>query len=501
MALAPLGVAPVHAQAVQVTPLTLYYHNDTSNPMIANFTRATAVLNTTTNWSPGPQLWPPSSGSFSFLFYLEPSLEAPVTLNGTILLHPWVSGNTTGGSLPSASFSLTIYEVASSGFIWTASAMGPGRVDVASSPTDVNKLPSNSGRQLLYSVATHTFAMGDSIGIGVTASPSSGTTLKFYYDAVSTPSYVGVFSSDHAGITRIWYTDEFGNPASSFIARDTGILTVNTVATDPLGMYDVELPPVGSRDPNVRFDALTPSGTPLLAYASIFVVQGTPRGPNGTFAFTLRIPDASGTYSLTIRILDNSGNIFAQTAQLLIVEGFRLAVRVSDSQGHPVSGAWVQVFTANGVPYDFKATNSSGAVTFKVPSGSYQVLVSYTTTYMMTQFSSGSSAVAQSVNSNTTISLKISSYPPPFASTILYTLILWGTILPAAGIIAIVAVTRRKQLSSRLQSLSKSVKRGYSGLRRGPGPPANYCTYCGSSLGPGAASCVICGKAVPRMSL
>ncbi len=496
--LIPAGVLPVNGQPASQTPLIFYYHNETSDPLIAGFTRATTILNTTTNWSVGPQLWPPSSGSFTFLFYQAPDLAASITLNGTIALHPWVSGSTTGGSTPSGSFRLTIYEVATTGFIWSATSSGPGTVDIASSPADVDKIPTNVGKQLVYSVGAHTFAAGDSIAIGVTASPGSSTTMKFYYDAVSTPSYVELFSSNHAGVATIWYTDEFANPASSFVARDVGILTVNAIGTDPLGMYDAMLPPVGGRDPNLRLDILTPSGTALIANVSMVDLQGTPAGLNGTFAFTLNIPDTSGSYTVAVRVVDNSGNIFTQTAQLPIIEGFQLTVSVGDSNGQSISGAWVQVFTASGILYDSKQTNSSGIATFKVPSGTYRIDASYTTTFMLTPFSSIIATSAQSVSSPTTLSLKISSYPPPFFSTVLYSLILWGAIILLVLIGLIIAVARRSRVSSGLHFLSKSVKRTSSSAQTGGETITRFCIYCGSPLRAQAGVCGNCGKAVPR---
>ena len=499
--LIPAGVLPAGGQPASQTPLILYYHNETSDPLIAGFTRATTILNTTTNWSVGPQLWPPSSGSFTFLFYQAPNLAASVTLNGTIALHPWVSGNTTGGSTPSGSFRLTIYEVAPTGFVWSATSSGPGSVDIANFPSDVNKIPTNVGKQLVYSVGPHTFAAGDSIAIGVTASPSSTTSMKFYYDAGSTPSYVEVFSSNHAGIANIWYADEFANPASSFVARDLGILTVNAIGMDPLGMYDALLPPIGGRDPNIRLDILTPSGTPLLANVSMVDLQGTLTGLNGTFAFTLNIPDTAGTYTVAVRIVDNSGNIFTQTAQLLIIEGFPLTVKVGDSNGQPISGAWVQVFTASGILYDSKQTNSSGIATFKVPSGSYQVRAYYTTTFMLTPFSSNIASSTQTVSSPTTLPLKISSYPPPFSSTVLFALTLGGAIIMLVLAAVIVAVTRRSQVSSGLHLLSKSVKRSSSGAQRENETVTRFCIYCGSPLKAQAGVCGNCGKAIPRTSI
>ena len=498
--LTPGGVLTARGQPAPQTPLIFYYHNETSDPLIAGYTRATTVLNTTTNWSVGPQLWPPSSGSFTFLFYQTPNLAAPITLNGTIALHPWVSGNTTGGSTPSGSFRLTIYEVATTGFIWSSTASGPGSVDVASSPADVNKIPTNAGKQLVYNVGAHTFATGDSLAIGVTASPGSTTSMKFYYDAVSTPSYVELFSSNHASIANIWYTDEFANPASSFVARDVGILTVNAIGMDPLGMYDAMVSPVGGRDPSLRLDILAPSGMALIANVSMVDLQGTPTGLNGTFAFTLNIPDISGSYPVAVRIVDNSGNIFTQTALLLIIEGFPLTVRVGDSNGQPISGAWVQILTASGIPYDSKQTNSSGIATFKVPGGSYQVHVSYTTTFMLTPFSSNIATSAQSVSSPKTLSLQISSYPPPFSSTVLYSLILWGVVLLLVLVGVIIAVARRSQVSSSLHLLSKSVKRTSSSAQRG-GETTRFCIYCGSPLGAQAGVCGNCGKTVPKTSI
>ncbi len=495
------GVPPVTGQPASQTPLIFYYHNETSNPLIAGYTRATTILNTTTNWSAGPQLWPPSSGSFTFLFYQGPNLAAPITLNGTIALHPWVSGNTTGGSTPSGSFRLTIYEVATTGFIWSATASGPGSVDIPSSPSDVNKIPTNVGKQLTYNVGAHTFAAGDALAIGVVASPSSTTSMKFYYDALSTPSYVELFSSNHASIPSIWYTDEFANPASSFVARDVGILTVNAIGMDPLGMYDAMVSPVGGRDPNLRVDVLAPLGMALVANVSMVVLRGTPTGLNATFAFTLNIPDTSGTYTVAVLIVDNTGNIFTQTAQLLIVEGFPLTIRVGDSNGQPISGAWVQILTASGILYDSKQTNSSGIATFKVPSGSYLVHVSYTTTFMLTPFSSNIVNSAQSVSSPTTLSLKISSYPPPFFSTVLYSLIVWGGIILLVLFGVIIAVAKRSQVSSGLRFLSKSTKRSSSSAQREDETLTRFCIYCGSPLGTQAMVCGNCGKAVPRTSI
>ncbi len=306
-----------------------------------------------------------------------------------------------------------------------------------------------------------------------------------------------MFSDSHAAPDSVWFTDEFGNPSTVFIARDTGVLTVNALVTDPFGIYDIAFPSPGNRAPNIQMDLVAPDGVPILANVSMVAVSGLSSALNGTVSYTLRIPDMAGTHSVTVRVRDNSGNVFPLTASLAIVEGFPLTVTVVDAGGHPVSGAWVQVVTSNDVPYDFKLTNGSGIAVFKVPKGTYKIQADYTTTYLLTQFSTSKETQAQATSTPVSVTLTFSDYPLPFASTVLFLIVL----IVAAAVVAtsfVVLALRRMGM----EGISRSLSSGISRIKpRKVQPAPKYCIYCGSSLKSGATVCASCGRIVPVMRL
>jgi hypothetical protein len=171
--------------------------------------------------------------------------------------------------------------------------------------------------------------------------------------------------------------------------------------------------------------------------------------PNGTAIPGLIITGSDGSLSLTrapagefqFTVLWKTVTVYDATVQIssagpytLKTMVYQLTVTVRDSTGAPVQGAYVVLYNIYGVVYDFKATDSSGSVTLKVPIGNYTIDAFYSTTYWYTPVTSTASKGSVLVNSSGSLSLTLAGFPPAITSTAAFLVI-------ALSIVAIVAAS------------------------------------------------------------
>ncbi len=132
----------------------------------------------------------------------------------------------------------------------------------------------------------------------------------------------------------------------------------------------------------------------------------------------------SGNYTFTILWKDV---IVQQTTQYVDSDGpytikchvYQLTANVLGSDGAPVRGAYVVVYTQAGIVYDFKMTDSAGHSVFQLPSsdiqviGSYTVEVHYSTTYWLAGVTVTATKPLISVTSSGSVTITLADFPPP----------------------------------------------------------------------------------------
>ncbi len=193
--------------------------------------------------------------------------------------------------------------------------------------------------------------------------------------------------------------------------------------------------------------------------------------PNGTVLPPM-VSAADGSISLTrvpgggygVLVLWKTVNVYDQTVQIssagpysLKSSVYKLTVFVKDNRGLPVQGAYVVLYNNYGVVYDFKATDSSGSSTLKVPVGTYTVEALYSTTYLLTPITTSVNQTGVNVNSSGSVTVTLSAYPPSWVSTSLFLF----TILAIVAIAvtgAVVYVIAKKRLLSRLVGSRRSTQ-------------------------------------------
>ena len=136
----------------------------------------------------------------------------------------------------------------------------------------------------------------------------------------------------------------------------------------------------------------------------------------------------SGNYTFTILWKDV---IVQQTTQYVDSDGpytikcrvYELTANVLGSNGAPVRGAYVVIYTQAGIVYDFKMTDSAGHAVFQLPSsdiqviGSYTVEVHYSATYWLAAVTVAATKPLVSVTSSGSVTITLADFPPPIWMT------------------------------------------------------------------------------------
>ncbi len=184
--------------------------------------------------------------------------------------------------------------------------------------------------------------------------------------------------------------------------------------------------------------------------------------PNGTVLPTLITTGASGNFSLSKAPADGWGftvlwktvNVYSATVQItsdgpytLKSKVYQFAVTVKDNTGAAVKGAYVVLYNAYGIVYDFKATDSQGRVTLKVPTGTYTVVALYSTTYMFTPVTASTNQTSVAIVSSGSLTLTLTGYPPSIVSTSAFLIAVLAIVAVAAA--ALLAYTLAKKRISR----------------------------------------------------
>jgi len=156
----------------------------------------------------------------------------------------------------------------------------------------------------------------------------------------------------------------------------------------------------------------------------------------------------SGNYTFTILWKDV---IVQQTTQHVDSDGpytikcrvYQLTANVLGSNGSPVHGAYVVVYTQAGIVYDFKMTDSAGHGVFQLPSsdiqviGSYNITVYYSATYWLAAVTVEATKSLVSLTSSDSVTITLTDFPPSIWMTPGFWVIIALIIAVVLGIIGL----------------------------------------------------------------
>jgi hypothetical protein len=121
-------------------------------------------------------------------------------------------------------------------------------------------------------------------------------------------------------------------------------------------------------------------------------------------------------------------------------EIYEVTVQVSGSDGAPIHGAYVVIYTQVGVVFDFKMTGVSGEATFQLPPsenqavGKYKLDAYYSTAYWLTHVTANTTKAPISVDASRLLEISLADFPPPIWATIGFWLIVAPAALVSVGI-------------------------------------------------------------------
>lgn len=349
------------AAAPQPRNLTFYMHNSTLAKDVNGVTTP-YIFDTLQNF--GPNNTVTNVGRVKQDWYLFPPLAGPLSVNGTISLHLFLSVQ---GVTLSATPTLTVSEVDGAGAtVWTTSVTS-GSQSWWTTPHD-----------LVVNITSlqHTFGAGSTILVVaeiVVGASSSGT---IWYNSSWVPTHLVLQSDDFARINDLSFLDSTGTPRVNFdpLAPNKTITIVANV-TDPLGGYDIHW---------VNLTLVQPGGTTVLDAAPMTHVSGTPISYASLYELAWNYSGHPvGRYNATASVVDNSGYYhfqqFYTTAGFLdsmdasfYVGGLPTYVNVKavDSKSVALAGARIALTSGN-VAVDAKVTDSGGLANFTMAIGPY----------------------------------------------------------------------------------------------------------------------------------
>lgn len=185
-----------------------------------------------------------------------------------------------------------------------------------------------------------------------------------------------------------------------------------------------------------------------LAQAEVYL-----RVPNGTLIVPAVYTDADGAINLTqspggnyelviswksVNVQDTTILVNSDGPYIVKTRVYQLVVNVSGNDGAPVENAYVIIYTQSGAGYGLELSNASGQVVFRVPGGTYQIDVRFSTVYWLTAITSNATQAYTLINSSRAIDITLRDYPPPIWMTIefwLITTIILAVIIVLAAII------------------------------------------------------------------
>jgi hypothetical protein len=164
-----------------------------------------------------------------------------------------------------------------------------------------------------------------------------------------------------------------------------------------------------------------------LPNAQVFVTW-----PNGTMDALPRYTSVNGFINLTNLLPANYGftilwkdEVIKQIIVYVDSDGpytiktdvYQLTVTVLSSNAATVHGAYVIVYTQNGVGLGLDTTDAAGLAVFKLPKGSYNIEVHFSAEYWLKVVTTSVVEQGIDVNASTSKTIVLSEFPPPIWTT------------------------------------------------------------------------------------
>jgi len=184
------------------------------------------------------------------------------------------------------------------------------------------------------------------------------------------------------------------------------------------------------------------------------------RVPNGTVIVPAVYTDANGVINLTqasggsyefviswksVNVQDTTILVNSDGPYTIKTRVYQLVVNVLGNDGTPIENAYIIIYTQSGAGYGLELSNASGQAVFKVPQGTYQIDVRFSTVYWLTVVASNATE-SLAVNSSTSTNVTLKNYPPPVWATTQFWLFV-GIAIATAIIVLVLWLTMKRKRS------------------------------------------------------
>jgi hypothetical protein len=191
-----------------------------------------------------------------------------------------------------------------------------------------------------------------------------------------------------------------------------------------------------------------------LAQAEVYL-----RVPNGTVIVPAVYTDANGVINLTqspggtyelviswksVNVQDTTILVNSDGPYTLKTRVYQLVVNVLGNDGTPIENAYVVIYTQSGPGYGLELSNASGQAVFRVPQGTYQIDVRFSSVYWLTAVASNATE-SLAVSSSTSTNVTLKDYPPPIWATTQFWLLVGIAIATAIIVLVLWLAIRRKR--------------------------------------------------------
>ena len=314
---------------------------------------------------------------------------------------------------------------------WTFSTAVPGQYNVTVSATD------NSGNAVN---GTAFFWIGRTYQIQVRAVDSKMRPLSNARVAAAVEEYVAL--SDYTNTTG-WIDAQIVSGTYNFTVVWRGVvvnstLDVSIVANTTLVLncrvYDPDflfVDDVNEPLPEAQVFIESPNGTTniLPLYTTLTGFVNLTQAPAGDYEFTL--------YWKGVKVLQETQSVYSDGPYTIDCEVYQLVIEVEGNEGGSVPGAYVMIYTDAGIVYDFGMTDATGEAISKLPVGVYRIEVHYTTTYWFTGVTANATEPRQEVTSSTSVTITLTSFPPPIWTTVGFWLLIPSIIIVMLAIVGL----------------------------------------------------------------
>jgi len=180
--------------------------------------------------------------------------------------------------------------------------------------------------------------------------------------------------------------------------------------------------------------------------------------PNGTTETLPRYTAQNGFINLThvlpsyymftilwkdVVVLQKTQYVDSDGPYTLKCQVYQLTVDVLGNNGARIHGAYVIIYDEAGVGYGLETTDVAGRATFKLPTGTYEIDVRYSSEYWLTVVTTKAVKPSVSMTSSKSETVTLTDFPPAIWTTTGFWLLM---ILIAAAVLAVLFVAFRSRI-------------------------------------------------------